>query len=344
MSRTIVLGGLGSFGSAAVEQLRALGIEPLVASRRGEADLHVDANQIDSIRRELRAGDVVIDAAGPFQTRSPALIEAAMEVGFHVIDLNDDLDYAARVIALEPRIESAGVLVLSSSSSVSAISASVVRVNQASGTGSDPVRVSAFLAPATRHTGHPGSARSLVRSLGRPVRALRGGELVTLRGWSEARDFPMPRPVGRIRGRLFESADALHLPRIWSSLSAVEMFVDANTPGLNFLLGVAARLPAVRRLFERWIELGARLSRLLGSEAGGLGYEIETSSGEIARYAVVSGDRGRVIPISTAVLAARRIQAGELTGAGLIPPDRHVEPAGLLAFWEASGIELARIE
>lgn len=343
MSRTVVLGGLGSFGRTAVEQLRGLGVEPLVAARGPAAELRVDANDADSIRATLRSDDLVIDTAGPFQMRSLALIEAAIEIGFHVIDINDDLGYAERVLGLERKIEAAGVLVLSSSSSVSAISASVLRMNEMEA-ATDPARLSTFLAPATRHTGNPGSALSLIRSLGRPVRTLRGGELITLRGWSEARGFPMPKPVGKIRGRLFESADAVHLPRIWSSLSTVEMFVDTNTPGLNFLLDVGARLPALRRLMERSIEVGTRLSRLLGSEAGGLGYEIESAAGTVARYAIVSGNRGRITPISTAVLAARRIHAGEMTVSGLVPPDRHVEPDELLAYWNANGIELVRVE
>ncbi len=344
MSRTIVLGGLGSFGRTTVLELRAMGIEPLVASRGAAADLRVDANDLDSIRAALRADDLVIDTAGPFQERSLALIEAAMEVGFHVIDINDDLGYAERVLELEHRIDAAGVLVLSSSSSVSAISATVVRLSGKASTTTGPVRVSTFLAPATRHTGRPGSALSLIRSLGRPIRTRRGGELVTRRGWSEARRFPMPPPVGKIRGRLFESADAVHLPRIWNSISTVEMFVDTNTPGFNFLLDVAARFPALRRVMERRVEFGTRLSRLLGSAAGGLGYEIESGTGEIARSAIVSKDRGQITPISTAVVAARRIHSGDLAGGGLVSPDRHVEPGELLEYWEANGIELVRIE
>ncbi len=73
MSRTIVLGGLGSFGRTTVLELRAMGIEPLVASRGAAADLRVDANDLDSIRTALRAGDLVIDTAGPFQERSAGL-------------------------------------------------------------------------------------------------------------------------------------------------------------------------------------------------------------------------------------------------------------------------------
>ena len=58
-----------------------------------------------SIRSVMRAGDVVIDAAGPFHARSTALIESAIEIGFDVVDINDNLRYAESVVALQSRID-----------------------------------------------------------------------------------------------------------------------------------------------------------------------------------------------------------------------------------------------
>ena len=45
----------------------------------------------------------------------------------------------------------------------------------------------------------------------------------------------MPGPVGLVCGRLFETADAVYLPRIWPSLREVDMVVDPNTPGAMYL-------------------------------------------------------------------------------------------------------------
>ena len=69
MKPVIVLGGLGLFGRIAVEQLRALGIPAQIASRRAEAEIQVDANDPVSIRTAFGEGDLVVDAAGPFQKR-----------------------------------------------------------------------------------------------------------------------------------------------------------------------------------------------------------------------------------------------------------------------------------
>ena len=127
MRRVVVLGGLGLFGGAVVEQLRGLGISPLVAARRESADIQLDANDPHSVRAAFRAEDLVIDAAGPFQRRSMALLEAAVATGFDLIDINDNLSYAEQVLACESSVVQAGIRVLSSASSVSCIWACVKR-------------------------------------------------------------------------------------------------------------------------------------------------------------------------------------------------------------------------
>lgn len=112
MSRIVVIGGRGFFGAAAVELLRRDGERPLVGSRRPGSDLRVDAEDPASLGAARRAGDVVIDAAGPFQRRTPLLAETALAAGADVIDLADSLDHALAMRRLAPRIERAGTRVL----------------------------------------------------------------------------------------------------------------------------------------------------------------------------------------------------------------------------------------
>jgi len=334
VKRLIVLGGSGHFGRTAMDALRAMGLDPLVASRRPPADFVVDADDHLQVRAAFTRGDLVIDTAGPFQDRSTTLIEAAIDLGFDVIDISDDLGYAHKLLSLATPIAHAGIRVLSGCSSVSAVAAALVKLS-----GCDqPVRISGLILPATRHTGNPGSARSLIRSVGQPVRALRGGELVTLRGWSEARSFALRERT--IHGRLFESADAVHLPRAWPMLREVAMYVDTNTIGFNHLLRAAARAPALRRFLESQIRLGTRLSRLIGSKFGALAYEIEDAAGETTSVALVSGENGHVIPIAPAVLAAKRIADGRFEENGLVPPDRQVDPHELREYLEAAGVDV----
>lgn len=322
MSRVIVLGGLGFFGREIVHRLGELQIDTLRASRGPGAEILVDAEDPPSIRAALRTGDLVVDAAGPFQTRTTALLEAALEVGFNVIDINDNLAYAQKTLALAEQIEQAGIRVLPSASSVSAVSAAIVKLAGLT----NPVRLHGFIVPASRHTANAGSALSLIQSVGQPVLVLRDGELRTLSGWSESRPFPMPQPVGQVDARLFESADAIHLPRTWPSLTEVCTYIDTNTPGVNLLLHWAAKRPGLRRLLQQQVSLGTWYSRILGSKVGGLGYEIEDAIGEIKRLAIVSSAVTAVAPV---VLAVKAMQEEKVEPKGLISPDRQVEPANL---------------
>jgi hypothetical protein len=337
--RVIVLGGLGQFGRTAAEKLRKLGLAPQTASRGPGAELCLDADDIASIRATVRPADIVVDAAGPFYRRSLALVEAAIEVGFDVIDINDDLSYAERVIALEPKINAAGIRLLTSASSVSAVAAAVVRQ---SGFQS-PTRATAFLAPATRHTANSGAARSLIRSVGRPVRILCDGRLQNRDGWRQRATFPMPNPLGKIHGRLFESADALHLPHIWPTLQEVAMFVDTNTLGVNTLLALASKSVAIRKLMEGRIGLSTRIARLLGSSAGGIGYEIEDASGSMFRYAIVAEKNSFVTAIAPAVLAAQAIADDRFEQCGLVPADHHVDADKLIQYLQSEGITCTAI-
>ena len=336
LNRIIVLGGLGQFGRTAAEQLRLFALPVEIGGRRTPADVLVDANDPASIRSALRAGDIVVDAAGPFYTRSTALIEAATEIGFDVIDINDNLRYAEAVLSLQPRIADAGIRVLSSASSVSAVAAAVVTHSGVS----SPQKLTAFLAPASRHTANAGAARSLIRSVGRPVRVFCDGRLQERIGWTESQTFRMPPPIGTIHGRLFESADAIYLPRIWPTLRDVAMYVDTNTPGVNALLQLAASVPATRMLLDSQARMGTWIARKFGSAAGGIGYDIEDADGRITRYAIVASKNSFITAVAPAVLAVRAIAEVRFSDRGLVLPNRHVEPARLFDFLQSAGLTI----
>jgi hypothetical protein len=338
MRRVIVFGGLGLFGRTIIAELAKLGISSTAASRSPSAPIQCDAENPESLRKTLQASDLVLDAAGPFHLRSIALIEAAVEIGCDVIDINDNLHYAQQVIALESQINTAGIRVLTSASTVSAIAAAIIRHSGIT----SPTRVTTYLAPATRHTSNPGAALSLLRTVGQPISIWRDGRLQSATGWTESRTFAMPPPVGPIRGRLYESADAVHLPRVWPSLREVTMYVDTNTPGVNAMLSLAVHSPVIRRLLEKSINLATRPARWLGSSSGGVGYEIEVAGGQIARFALVASELSYVPAIAPAILAARAIVDGSFTRGGLVPISKIAEPAALFTFLAAVGIDVTR--
>ena len=340
MSRIVVMGGRGWFGSAIAKLLRQEGTAPLIASRSGGADIRADAEDPQSFQRALRAGDIVIDAAGPFQRRSTALLEACLTRGCHVIDISDSLDYAQRVQRLSAEIDKSGSCVLTSCSSVSAVSAALLRLSGIE----RPVRMSAVLAPATRNTSSAAAGQSLLSSLARPIRLRRDGTLVERRAFSEERRFTLPLPVGTVRGRLAESPDALLLPLAWPTLRSVDFWIDTRRRMLNTLFAAAARSRSVLRVLEAMQSVGRRVTKYFGARAGGFAIEVEDAGGMRVAAGFVHATHSYIVAVAPAVLAARAIEAGRPPSPGLVPPDKQVEPEELVTFLRRAGIEAFGID
>jgi hypothetical protein len=336
MRRVIVIGAHGFFGHVATLRLREAGLEPISASRHAAiSELQVDADDPGSIRSVLHAGDIVLDAAGPFQTRTTALVEAATEIGFDVVDLSDSFAYAGRILAIRDQIDRSHARVLTSCSAVSAVSASLVRLSGIR----EPVRVSVFLVPASRATANPGTIRSFLASVGRSVTLQRDGRLVSRVGWRSSRPFSWP---GRrnVRAFLTESADALLLPEVWPSLQDVNFWVDTQMPFVNALLHGCAQFPVSAALVRRLSGLGSAIARRRGALAGAFGVEVEGPSGSIVRRLLSGPTQSYMIAVAPAVLAVRALAAGWSRQTGLVQVDGQVDPDELVSYLAASGIGL----
>lgn len=332
LRRIVIAGGTGFFGRNVAELLRAEGIRPVTAGRSG--DLILDVEDRASLKSMLRQGDVVIDAAGPFQARSIALAEAVIEVGADVLDLNESLDHARRVAALADRAKDRSVAVLSTCSAVSSVAAALVRLSGIE----RPVRVSALVAPASRETAHAGTLRALLASVGQTIEVLRDGRLVRAIGWRESHDFVLPRR----RAYLVASALPLTLPEVWPGLRAVDCWTDTSTLGANAILALVARSKPLRWVAERAVPLGAVTARLFGTHRGSFAVEVEGESGDVARLALTSRRRSYLIAAAPAALAARALAEGRFSERGLVPADRHVPAADLIAYLSRLGIGLQR--
>lgn len=300
MKRIVVIGGTGFFGGLIVERLRAAGLKPLIASRRG-GDLRLDVENPADLRAHLQVRDLVIDATGPFAGRSMALVDAALRTGFDIIDLSESSQYAKQVLEREPPIRAAGIRVLTSCSTLSTLSAAVIRQSRIP----EPKRVLVRLVPASRVTASATAVTAFLSSL---------------------------RGRGRGGGLRCDSADEVTLPLIWPSLKEVEFVVDSGVPGLNALIGRAPKFAA------RMMPRGIRLMRLIGPRRGRVSYEIQSKSGS-KRWTFI-GERSYLTAVIPAVLAARLLAVGRFPHPGLVAPDRHVDPAELFRALEAEGIEI----
>ncbi len=302
--------GAGFFGRVIARRLADVGITPVVASRK-HGELRLDVADSGSIMAGLRPGDVVVDTAGPFQERTTALVEAAIELGCDVIDLSDSLGYARAVLALHDRSVAKGVRIFTSCSAIATVAASAIRASE----NAAPETCDLFLAPASADTGNPATVRAFLASV----------------DWSRSREFP----ADRRRGYRVESAAAVMLPRSWPSLRWVDFWVDPNAPFAAKSIALASRLGLTSALSA----VAPLSARLLGRREGS--FSIATS--EAGRYTLtrLSAPRGSyLIAAEPAVIAAESLARGIASPPGVVPADKQVDPETLFDRLRALGVDV----
>lgn len=320
MRRVIVAGGSGFFGQAVLKCLADDGAAAIAASRRARQGLSLDVENPDSLTHRLRAGDIVIDTVGPFQTRTTALLEAATRIGCDVVDISDSLSYAQHADQMHDRMVAAGIHVFPSCSSVSVFTSLLVALSEIAA----PTKARGFLIPSARYSASAATANSLLRSVGPSIQVWREGRLQETAGWSSSKAVQFPQPIGTVRGHLLESADSYWLPLGWPSLKTVELAVDTRVPGLNGVMSLAARQPRVRQFIERFQTLGHGLARRLGRRDGCLAVEVQAASGEVVRRAIYCPDHGYRLAVLPAVLAARALLEDRVSSPGIVRPPRQL--------------------
>lgn len=308
--RRVVVIGAGFFGRVVARRLADVGIRPVVASRT-RGDVRVDVEDPRALASVLQPGDVLVDTAGPFQARSTALVEAAIERGCDVVDLSDSRSYAEGVLALHDRAAARGVRVLTSCSAIAAVAAAAIRA----GTIAAPDACDLFLAPASAETGNPATVRAYLASV----------------DWSRRRAFP----DGAHRGHRVESAAAVLLPRAWPTLRRADFWVDPNAPFAGTTLALAARLGLVRI-----VALAAPFSARLLGRRDGL-FAVVATRGERGEVTTLSAPRGSyLIAAEPAVLAAASLARGGDAVPGVVLPDAQLDPTTLFGGLRDLGVDV----
>jgi hypothetical protein len=281
---------------------------------------HADADVEDraSLRSLIHANDVLLDTVGPFQTRSQALLDIALEREADLVDLSDSAEYARAVGERRHQIAARGIAVMTGSSAISAVVATLTR---ASAVG-DPVRVDLWLAPASRETANVATARSLLASL----------RSADLRGC----DF------APVRGMRVESGLSVQLPAIWPTIAEAAFWVDPHTRGAIPLLALASRSALARRALSALVPIGVRLARVAGTREGIVAVRVEGTAG-VARWVLRAPRGSYLLALGPATIAVRRLAMAERGPRGLVPADEHVSKDALFAYLERHGIEVTRV-
>jgi hypothetical protein len=326
----VVYGGDGFFGRLVVDDLLAnTGARIVVAGRHSPAERHVsprvtfvrsDLNDLASARATLAGTSVVVHCAGPFQFQAPTLVHAAIESGVHYVDLAEDAEFVRQAQALDESARRADVALMSGMSVVpgmTALLAQSLHFDRA-----DSIRT--FVAPGTRGSRGSATVHSLLGGVGQPLRLLRGGREVIVRGWSEQEWIEFPPPIGwRLQYLAIETADRDVLSHEFD-VQGIEFKAGSEFAWLNRSLAAVARLRARTGFprLEHWanpIRKCLKVFGQFGTDAGGVLVEVtgvrkgETGTQQIALVAERHGER---IPSLLAAIVTGALLRGELTARG----------------------------
>jgi len=129
--------------------------------------------------------DLVIDAAGPFQTGDDRLPCACIAASIPYLDLADARDFVTNIHALDAPARDAGIPIIAGASSVPALSGAVAR--QLAQGLSRVRRIEIAISASNRATAGSSVARAILSYVGKPLQLWRGQNWSRTWGWQELR-------------------------------------------------------------------------------------------------------------------------------------------------------------
>lgn len=335
MSAVLVIGGYGGFGARLTRRLLAQGHHVLVAGRSADkaeafcAPLPMAtplvADRTGDLKPLLDAHkpDLVIDAAGPFQSGDDRVPCACIAAAIPYLDLADARAFVTHINDLDVAARDAGVAIISGASSVPALSGAVAR--QLAQGLSRVRRIDIAISASNRATAGSSVATAILSTVGQPLRLWRG------QAWSQAWGWQ------QLRRQSFGLADGTALRKRWLALADVpdHDLLPAALPGrpaVTFHAGTefASQTLALWLLSWpiRWIGRGSlarlapllvpvqRLMRRFSDERSAMALDmIGEMDGRFVerRWTLIAsqGD-GPEIPTLAAMLLAEKILKGEI--------------------------------
>lgn len=334
MTRVLIIGGYGNFGSYIA---RALAADPnitlLIGGRsRAKADafavslratnptagcaVDIDCD-IEARLREV-APDLVIHTTGPFQGQDYRVARAAIAAGAHYLDLADARQFVASIAELDVVARLAGVAVIAGASSVPCLTAAFLDRYEPRFAKLTGATYGIAAAQATNRG--MGTAAAILSYVGKPFTILAEGRPKRVFGWQGTRAVRYPELGLRFLGYC-DIPDLELFPERYRKLRDLEFVAGHEVKLLHFgtwLLSWIVRFGVVKSLSmhaERLLKLSF-LFDSLGSDKSGFhmflrGIDHRGEPIEIRIFMVARQAHGPNIPCLPAIILARRIAAGQ---------------------------------
>lgn len=348
----MLVGATGAFGERLAEGLVRNGIAVIAVARSGpplqrvlqrlgpqvsieqRSRDRIDLNYLQTLRSHHPDLFAVADASGPFQGSDLTLPRAAIAAGLHYVDLADARDFVGNISALDGIARAADVAVMAGASSTPALSHAVLDTLVADARAIIAVDVS--IAPGNRAPRGLSVVRSILSTVGQPIRVFRGGRWTSVAGWTLDKTITLP-GVGTRHVVLCETPD-------------LDLLVSRYRPVADALFRAGLELPLLQNgtaalgLLVRWgliktltplaapLRALADLFKLFGSDRGGMQIEVLVArhDGALQRRVwslAATAGVGPYVPTLPALAALSMLADGTLDWrgaapcAGLIPYD-----------------------
>ncbi len=338
--RILIIGGYGTFGGRVAQLLaddeRAIlliagrsktSAEQFCARHRRKAEMTpCTFDRTGDLAAQLAAlsPDIVLDAAGPFQSYGAdpyALVRAVVAQGAHYLDLADASDFVRGIAQFDNSARARGVSVLSGVSSFPVLNAAVVRAMLKP--GDIPLEMSGGIVPSPHAEIGPNVMRAVASYAGKTISITREGSTGEALALIETRDMtvatPGALPVGRKRFTLVDVPELVLFRDLWPGVRDVWVGVGMSPQWLQRMLNVVARLvrhrllPSILPFAPLMLRVQALLAR--GEHRGGMVIRVRGDNRETGPFArswhmTAEGDDGPMVPSMPAAIIIARVLEG----------------------------------
>lgn len=327
--KVLLVGASGVFGSRLAELAAGeMGIELTLAARNlrkleslaarlpAKVGLaRIDRDTVKSV--DLVGYDLVIDAAGPFQSSHTRLIDAAIGARIDYLDLADGREFVAKFPRFDRQAAEAGVSLVTGASSIPALSHAVIDNLTAGWQAIDTIRVGIY--PGNRAPRGRSVVEAILSYVGKPVRVFREAQWQELPGWGGMHREDISR-IGKRWASVCDTPEQDLLVERYKPRQSAEFFAGLELGLLHvglWLCSLPVRwgwIESLRPFALLMLKL-AEIVRPIGSDRGAMTVRVagEGPLGEpLQRMWTLRADanRGPYVPILAALALIRRFRDG----------------------------------
>ncbi|MEL7218577.1 MAG: saccharopine dehydrogenase NADP-binding domain-containing protein, partial [Pseudomonadota bacterium] len=327
--KVLILGASGVFGSRLAKLAsREPGVALTLAARHQDrleqvaAELSGDARCVALDRNTLTAldlegFDLVIDAAGPFQSSHMRVVESAIAARVGYVDLADGREFVREFPRFDEFAKGAEIALTTGASSIPALSHAVIDELTEGWRDIDHLRIGIF--PGNRAPRGLSVVEAILSYVGQPVRVLRDGDWQSVPGWGMTHREETP-GVGARWASVCDTPEQDLLVERYAPREGADFFAGLELSILH--LGLAAFSLPVRwgwiknlRPIARPMLAMAKWFLPFGSDRGAMSVHargIDGNGERVARRWVLKADanRGPHVPVLAALAMIRRYRDG----------------------------------